>query len=245
MAAIRPGVEPEPVERGGVGIPPRWLEPGRRRWPRAARRPAARGGRRPAEGLVPGGRRRPGHQRQAARAAAAQLGQSGPGIRTAPRQRTVVPAPDQAAGHAGVRDTGSGRYLAQDDQVVAVDDLGGHVVGQLGGPAPGPRRRPPTTDGGPGPWRRRRRRGRRSRPRRRRRTPLGPTPPRPGAATAPLDQRPAGPVVDHDGARGPDGEGDPQLAGRQPALAGPEPGPHPRARPRSPRRARRAGRRRR
>ena len=44
---------------------------------------------------------------------------------------------------------------------------------------------------------------------------------------APFDQGPPGPVVDHDRSRGADGEGDPQLAGREPALPGPEPGAHP------------------
>ena len=39
---------------------------------------------------------------------------------------------------------------------------------------------------------------------------------------APLDQGPAGPGVDHEVPAAPDGEGDPQLAGRQPPAPGPE-----------------------
>ena len=77
------------------------------------------------------------------------------------------PATAVADGSAGLR---------EDDEVVAVDDLVGGAVGEVGGAAAGiAGERRPTTTCARGPWRTPCRRGRRSRRRRRRRT--GPSPP--------------------------------------------------------------------
>ena len=74
------GVEPEPVERGGVGSAASRPGPGRRRWRRAARRPLLDEVGGAAQGLVPGGRRRPGQHAAGRLGTPPELGQGGRGV---------------------------------------------------------------------------------------------------------------------------------------------------------------------
>ena len=175
---------------------------------------------------------------------------SAPARRRPPRPRTPSTTPESGRSVRRLRHRAAGSTgtpeSAEHDQVVPVDDLGRHVLGQFVGPQPGPtgqRRRPA--------WRTR---------------PLANTAPSgPTISTAsstpkspchrhdagrqerptPLDQGPAGAVVDHDASRRPDGEGDPQLAGRQHRPRGDGTGCPRRASPRPPTPAPPAGRRRR
>ena len=123
-----------------------------------------------------------------------------------------------------------------------MDDLVGHALGEVGGAAAGHLAEARPSRGARGPWRTPCRRGRRSRPRRRPRScPSRSLTPAGEQRHAPLEQGPAGAVVDHDRAVRADRERDPELAGGQPrgsSGARPcrrraRPPPRPRARPRA------------